>query len=197
MRYAFFAVICLLLLGAGVATAVVSTSPGEGARGVSVHSAGGEASPAVRTLRRQIRATRSLAVGTAYVAALPAGRHGHAERVATTVPQLVPILARWQQRLGHYRAALARRRPVLAGLRCIHRSEGAWNAVSDSAPTYHGGLQMDRPFERAYGSDVLAAHDGADADGWSRHDQLMVAMRAYRHRGYGPWPNTAAACGLA
>jgi hypothetical protein len=56
---------------------------------------------------------------------------------------------------------------------------------------------MDRAFERAYGSDVLTAHAGADADTWSAHDQLMVAMRAYREDGYSPWPNTAAACGLS
>ena len=71
---------------------------------------------------------------------------------------------RWQHRLTYYRAALARRQPVLAGLRCIHRYEGPWNAVSDSSPTYYGGLQMDRSFEQAYGDDVLAAHAGADAE---------------------------------
>lgn len=150
----------------------------------------------MRALRQQIRATRGLAPWTAYVAALPAMRHGHAERAATTVPELVPILVRWQHLLSSYRAALARRQPALAGLRCIHHYEGPWNAVSDSSPTYHGGLQMDRAFERAYGSDVLGAHAGLDAESWSPHDQLMVAMRAYRSMGYSPWPNTAAACGL-
>jgi len=68
--------------------------------------------------------------------------------------------------------------------------------VSDSDPTYHGGLQMDRAFEGAWGSDVLRSHAGADAETWSAHDQLMVAMRAHRRLGYAPWPNTAAACGL-
>ncbi len=187
MRYAAVAVICLLALAAGTATAVGSTVPAH---------RGGEASAAVVALRHEIRATRRLALLTAYAAALPAPRHGHAERRATTVPALVPILERWQRRLHRYRAALARRQPALAGLRCIHGYEGAWSAVSDSSPTYYGGLQMDRAFERAYGGDVLTAHAGADADTWSAHDQLMVAMRAYRQDGYAPWPNTAAACGL-
>jgi hypothetical protein len=113
------------------------------------------------------------------------------------VPGLAPILRRWKGRLRRDRSAsLARRRPALSGLRCIHGHEGAWNAVSDSTPTYYGGLQMDRAFERAYGADVLAARGGADADAWSQHDQLMVGMHAYHRVGYSPWPNTAAACGL-
>jgi hypothetical protein len=189
LRYAAIAVICLLALAAGTATAIASTVP-------SSQRSGDAAASAVRALRHEIRSTRHLALWTAYVAALPEPRHGHAERSATTVPALVPILLRWQHRLTYYRAALARRQPVLDGLRCIHQYEGPWNAVSDSSPTYYGGLQMDRAFERAYGDDVLSAHAGADADTWSAHDQLMVAMRAYRQAGYSPWPNTAAACGL-
>ena len=189
MKYASIAIICLISLAAGTATAIASTAP-------TSHRSGDEASSAVRALRHEIRSTRHLALWTAYVAALPEPRHGHAERIATTVPELVPILIRWQHRLTYYRAALARRQPVLAGLRCIHRYEGPWNAVSDSSPTYYGGLQMDRSFEQAYGDDVLAAYGGTDADTWSAHDQLMVGMRAYRSVGYTPWPNTAAACGL-
>jgi hypothetical protein len=188
LRHATIAVICLLALAAGTATAGAARVPGH---------RGAEASAAVVTLRHQIRATRRLTLWTAHAAALPAPRHGHAEHSATTVPELVPILVRWQGRLHRYRAALARRQPALTGLRCIHRYEGAWNAVSDSTPTYYGGLQMDRAFERAYGAGVLTAHAGADADTWSAHDQLMVAMRAYRDAGYSPWPNTAAACGLS
>ncbi len=196
MKYAVIAIICLLALAAGTATALAATLPGDAAAGASSHGSRDVASAAVRALRQQIRTTRGLALWTAYAAALPAVRHGTSERAATTVAELVPILVRWQHLSSYYRAALARRQPVLAGLRCIHHYEGAWNAVSDSSPTYRGGLQMDRAFERAYGSDVLAAHAGRDADRWSPHDQLMVAMRAYRSMGYTPWPNTAAACGL-
>jgi hypothetical protein len=148
VRYAAIALICLLSLAAGTASAIASTSPGA-ANGVLAGTGADETSSAVRALRHEIRSTRGLAVWTAYVAALPAPRHGHAERRATTVPQLVPILLRWQHRLRSYRAALQRRQPALGGLRCIHHYGGAWNVVSDSVPTYYGGLQMDRSFERA------------------------------------------------
>ncbi len=194
MRYAAAAVICLLSLAAGTATAVAATLPAGGS--AASQATREEASAAVRALRYQIRLTRGLALRDAFAAALPAPPHGHAERRATTIPALVPILVRWEGRLAHYRAALARREPTLQGFACIHTYEGPWNAVSDSDPTYYGGLQMDRTFEVDYGDDVLSSHGGRDANVWSAHDQLMVAMRAYRTTGYTPWPNTAAACGL-
>ena len=113
-----------------------------------------------------------------------------------TRADLVVILNRWERRLRHYRAAYAQRRPVIDGLLCIHTYEGAWDAVSETVPTYYGGLQMDATFEEAYGSDVLAYRGGAHANTWPRHDQLMVAVRGYEVRGYTPWPTAAAACGL-
>ncbi len=187
MRYATAACVCLLMLSGG-ATAAAAATP--------VSHITDPASPAVRALRHRIHTVRLRTLRDAYRAALPAPPHGHAERRATTVAQLTPILARWRARHLRYRAALGRRTPILQGFHCIHRYEGPWDAVSDSDPTYHGGLQMDRAFEAAWGSDVLRSHAGADAERWSAHDQLMVAMRAYRHLGYAPWPNTAAACGL-
>ena len=113
-----------------------------------------------------------------------------------TRADLVSILDRWDRRLRHYRAAYAARRPVIDGLMCIHTYEGSWDAVSDTTPTYYGGLQMDASFEAAYGPDVLAYRGGAHANTWPRHDQLMVAIRGYEVRGYTPWPTAAAACGL-
>ena len=167
MKYATIAIICLISLAAGTATAIASTTP-------SSHRSGTR-----RRLRCACSGTRSarpahLALRTAYVAALPEPRHGHAERTATTIPELVsdsdPVAAPPDVLPGR----AARRQPVLDGLRCIHQYEGPWNAVSDSSPTYYGGLQMDRSFEQAYGDDVLAAYGGTDANGWSAHDQLMV-----------------------
>jgi len=150
----------------------------------------------IGTIRHEIRWTRSHAVRKARRAALPIPRHGHAERRAVTRADLVDILDRWDRRLDHYRAAYARRRPVLDNLLCIHTYEGTWDAVSDTVPTYYGGLQMDATFEATYGADVLAYRDGADANLWPKHDQLMVGYRGYRERGYTPWPVAAAACGL-
>lgn len=75
---------------------------------------------------------------------------------------------------------------------CIHNHEGAWNDPDD---TYWGGLQMDREFMNTYGADMIRKYGGY-ADEWSPRDQMVVAQRAYKTRGYNPWPNTARMCGL-
>jgi hypothetical protein len=77
---------------------------------------------------------------------------------------------------------------------CIHRYEGPWD--SNSGNGYYGGLQMDRAFQSVYGAEFL--HRWGTADNWPAWAQLGAAVRAYRSgRGFGPWPNTARACGLA
>jgi hypothetical protein len=178
------------LTGGGAATSATS---GIG-NGAPVH-----ATSTLRTVRAivyDIRWTRKHAIRRARRAALPIPRHGHAERNAVTRADLVQILDKWEHRLAHYRAAYARRKPVIDDLMCIHSYEGAWDAVSDTVPTYYGGLQMDATFEQAYGADVLAYRDGAHANRWPKHDQLMVGYRGYEVRGFTPWPTAAAACGL-
>jgi hypothetical protein len=76
---------------------------------------------------------------------------------------------------------------------CIHRYEGAWNANTGNG--YYGGLQMDIPFQSRYGSDFLRRWGTADQ--WPVWAQIQAAVRAYQSgRGFGPWPNTARACGL-
>lgn len=80
---------------------------------------------------------------------------------------------------------------------CIHynprtgHGEGAWN---DPNPPYFGGLQMDLGFQRTYGRHLLETK--GTADHWTPAEQIGVAIRAYRTRGFWPWPNTAKACGL-
>jgi hypothetical protein len=74
---------------------------------------------------------------------------------------------------------------------CIHRHEGAWN---DPNAPYYGGLQMDLGFQRSYGAYLLRTK--GTADNWTPVEQVAVAERAYKERGFSPWPNTAAACGL-
>jgi hypothetical protein len=163
-------------------------------------TAAGSSTSTLRTvgaIKRDIRWTRTHAVRKARKAALPIPRHGHAERHAVTRVDLDKILRKWDRRLDHYRAAYARRLPVLENLRCIHTYEGTWDAVSNTVPTYYGGLQMDATFEAAYGADVLASRGGVHANRWPKHDQLMVAYRGYKVRGYTPWPVAAAACGLS
>ena len=80
-----------------------------------------------------------------------------------------------------------------AAFLCIHRYEGAWG--SNTGNGYYGGLQMDLPFQSLYGSDFLSRW--GTADHWPAWAQLQTAVRAYESgRGFGPWPNTARACGL-
>ncbi len=74
---------------------------------------------------------------------------------------------------------------------CIHRHEGPWN---DPNGPYYGGLQMDLQFQRAYGAYLLRTK--GTADNWTPVEQVAVAERAYKERGFSPWPSTARACGL-
>jgi hypothetical protein len=76
---------------------------------------------------------------------------------------------------------------------CIHRYEGAWDANTGNG--YYGGLQMDIPFQSKYGSDFMRRW--GKANNWPVWAQKVAAVRAYQSgRGFGPWPNTARACGL-
>jgi Transglycosylase-like domain len=92
-----------------------------------------------------------------------------------------------------YRISLAKARSLYAKWECIHQHEGAWN--SNTGNGYYGGLQMDIGFQRAYGSEFLSRYGTADR--WPIRIQLVVAERAYKSRGFEPWPNTARMCGLA
>jgi hypothetical protein len=53
---------------------------------------------------------------------------------------------------------------------------------------------MDLSFQERYGGWLLR-HKGT-ADHWSPLEQIWVAVRAARVRGFSPWPNTARYCGL-
>lgn len=103
----------------------------------------------------------------------------------------------WQreQRLRLRDALAGRNARVLMGdteaWDCIHSREAAWN--DDGAP-YWGGLQMDVSFMQTYGSDMIRKYGGY-ANLWTPRDQMIVAERAHKVRGYQPWPNTARACG--
>jgi hypothetical protein len=105
--------------------------------------------------------------------------------------------ARWARReLAHVRVLIAARSLyVPATIRnaflCIHAGEGSW---TDPGAPYYGGLQMDIEFQRAYGAALLAVK--GTADHWTPDEQIHVAYRAYRTRGFYPWPNTARQCGL-
>jgi hypothetical protein len=96
----------------------------------------------------------------------------------------------WRQRA--VRAKLrALNPPHRAQWLCIHRHEGSW---TDASAPYYGGLQMDLEFQSTYGRELLRRK--GTADHWTRLEQMWVAERAHRTRGFWPWPNTARYCGL-
>lgn len=74
---------------------------------------------------------------------------------------------------------------------CVHRHEGSWR---DPWAPYWGGMQMDLTFQQAYGPWML--HHFGTADHWPKNGQLYASWKAWRVRGWQPWPQTAAMCGL-
>jgi hypothetical protein len=100
------------------------------------------------------------------------------------------VVSLWRQRA--VRAKLqALNPPHKAQWLCIHHYEGSW---TDPDAPYYGGLQMDIEFQRTYGAGLLRAK--GTADHWTPLEQMWVAERAYKTRGFWPWPNTARYCGL-
>jgi hypothetical protein len=85
----------------------------------------------------------------------------------------------------------AQRPPHLREWLCIHRYEATWH---DRGAPYWGGLQMDLAFQQRYGATLLRAK--GTADHWTPLEQMWVAERAQRTRGFWPWPTTARTCGL-
>jgi len=120
-----------------------------------------------------------------------------------TAPPPRPVVPRWKTLAVAALACLVAapvafsreigndRPPHYRELLCIHRGEGSW---SDPGAPYYGGLQMDWGFMRTYGGHLLRTK--GTADHWTPLEQMWVAERAIRTRGFYPWPNTARACGL-
>jgi hypothetical protein len=82
----------------------------------------------------------------------------------------------------------------VSSFECIRSHEAAsWSTSTGNG--YFGGLQMDVPFQKLYGRQLLSAK--GTANHWSPSEQIATAIVAYESgRGFGPWPNTARACGL-
>jgi hypothetical protein len=107
-----------------------------------------------------------------------------------SVGELRRIAVKWRHR-EHAVWRRANHPPDLAAWNCIHAYEGSW---ADSGAPYWGGLQMDLSFQASYGGWLLR-HKGT-ADHWSRLEQIWTAVRAWRVRGFSPWPATARYCGV-
>jgi Transglycosylase-like domain len=99
-------------------------------------------------------------------------------------------LRRWQ-RLAAAARRQAQHPPHYGAFLCIHHYEGSWN---DSGSPYYGGLQMNIGFQATYGGWLLRTK--GTADHWTPLEQIWVAEKAVRSRGFYPWPLTARYCGL-
>lgn len=87
------------------------------------------------------------------------------------------------------------RPPHYAQWLCLYRYENAghgWKANTGNG--YYGGLQMDREFQRTYAPRLYRLKGTADR--WTPLEQMWAAERAWRTRGFRPWPTTARLCGL-
>jgi hypothetical protein len=120
----------------------------------------------------------------------PRTRYGASAEKIRSVPYRQWVMRLWIKRALHARQ-LAMNPPHKAQWLCIHRYEGAW---TDPNAPYYGGLQMDQEFQQTYGA-ALVRRKGT-ADNWTPLEQMWVAERAYKTRGFWPWPNTARYCGL-
>jgi hypothetical protein len=118
---------------------------------------------------------------------------GHATAPAAATPQPTPTAATLTAATHHHRAH--HRRLTIPHLRewaCIHSHEAPnWRIAN---PPYYGGLQMDIGFQQAYGRAYLRTE--GTADHWTEQQQMLAAERAWKSRGFTPWPNTARMCGL-
>ena len=139
----------------------------------------------VRTLRSRVVRLRDER-GLLQIRLRPAHLGGSTEELAAE-------RSVWLHRLSQIRASkpLWRTLDRWEAWMCIHGREGAWN---DPNGPYHGGLQMDSGFMATYGGDLLKRY--GTADHWPPAAQVAVAERAFRARGFKPWPNTARACGV-
>jgi hypothetical protein len=106
------------------------------------------------------------------------------------VPGAKLALRRWV-RLARRARRLAEHPPHYADFMCIHRYEGSW---TDSGAPYYGGLQMNLGFQAAYGGWLLRTKGTANR--WTPLEQIWVAEKALKSRGFYPWPLTARYCGL-
>jgi hypothetical protein len=124
------------------------------------------------------------------IALVPRTRTTYAEYLTKSTPYLRWTAKRWSNRRLAARR-YAQNPPHMREWLCIHRYEGSW---TDPNAPYYGGLQMDLSFQRAHGWDALQRW--GTADNWHPLTQMWVAERAYKTRGFYPWPNTARYCGL-
>ncbi len=144
----------------------------------------------VRSLRAGIQFHREATHRWQRLAHVPLTLSSYDEQGTRSVRYLVWMAHLWNKRRLEAKE-YALNPPHKAQWLCIHSYEGSW---TDTGSPYYGGLQMDMEFMQEYGSWLLRSK--GTADHWTPLEQMWVAERAYRTRGFYPWPNTARYCGL-
>jgi hypothetical protein len=179
----------------GTTTTTASTSTTTTTSGVKAasHTIRAEARARARSIRYWSRRARQAEAGTERWLTVIQGRPPRtlSRRLASASPRGALRLAnRWLRR-EHRAWLIAHHPPALSAWNCIHHYEGSW---TDHGAPYWGGLQMDYSFQSTY-APWLLRHKGT-ADHWTSLEQIWTAVRAWRVRGFSPWPNTARDCGV-
>jgi hypothetical protein len=183
----------LLLVCAGISTAAAAAAGSSGSPTPAPARTAHRTHSGARSLRYWRRHFRHERAATRRWLTVIRGRPPRLRsRSLASVPlrRLRGLALMWHRR-QHAAWRRAQHPPDLRGWLCIHQHEGSW---TDSGAPYWGGLQMDLGFQESYGGWLLR-HKGT-ADHWSPLEQIWVAVRASRVRGYSPWPSTARFCGL-
>ncbi|HXY17971.1 MAG TPA: hypothetical protein VEH48_00940 [Candidatus Nitrosopolaris sp.] len=144
---------------------------------------------AVRWLEHRIVHFQHMAWHWKLVMGLPLTRPGRS-LAGWSIQQLKQTVVWWQHQAAQAWLQ-ATHVPHKAAWLCIHHYEGSW---TDPNAPYYGGLQMNLAFQQRYGYWLYRTK--GTADHWTPLEQMWVAERAYKSRGFWPWPNTARYCGL-
>lgn len=179
-----------LLALAGIPSAVAAAAGGTGNHAVAALNA--SSTQQDNTDYWNARAATAQAATTRWqtvVRGRPPLQAPHTESANSSPESAYALWQTWHQR-AIAAAGVAKNPPKLDVWYCIHGYEGSW---SDPNAPYWGGLQMDMNFQSAYGPWLLR-HEGT-ANHWTPLQQIWAGVRAWRVRGFAPWPNTAHACG--
>jgi hypothetical protein len=112
--------------------------------------------------------------------------------IAVTAIAIAATTAQAAPQEKHPHKKLAMRWYWNSGAQCVKSKEGAW--TSNTGNGYYGGFQADHDFQRAYGREFY--HQQGTANNWEPWQQIVMAWRGWRDRGWQPWPTTSVMCGL-
>ena len=187
MRFVITTACLLGFFGVSGVASASSETPSISSCGGAIHT---EQFCAARWQRAEVRRLRTLAVSRLEAHGILSTRKLRMTKTPQALGREYHFWKRVEQQSRHLPIGPKRFRRWNAWL-CIHHYEASWQ---DSGAPYWGGLQMDHGFMQTYGAEYIRRW--GTADNWPPFVQILVAERAYRSRGFTPWPNTARYCGL-